>query len=344
MHLIYVKKIVANLFIIALFILSYYLFFLSLEKCFDGEAICCMKFKWMKKKVIQELFSCFLSIILLELIIIKKISWFHSIHFTFVFIFFYSYSHGIYFDDHGLYNIKYFFVILIFFIISLTIIIYILSIKNRKIIFLIILILLILLYIVQELIYNFSNCNDWVKGLNNTYLENNIKKNECRIRIPKYCFYKIGKYFLDRTPCSKTSHNSRLHIIKNSKSPFINKNTIHFGFPLTNHENKFLYKMNGITFKKLYCNEIIDMNNLTLLNSLNDSKPEVSVDFSKNETGVFNVNINFNRTLSDERKNLENLTNPYSNNILYNSYNYFISRFSFKSKFNASTEKDLKIL
>ena len=297
MHLIYVKKIVANLFIIALFILSYYLFFLSLEKCFDGEAICCMKFKWMKKKVIQELFSCFLSIILLELIIIKKISWFHSIHFTFVFIFFYSYSHGIYFDDHGLYNIKYFFVILIFFIISF-----------------------------------------------NTYLENNIKKNECRIRIPKYCFYKIGKYFLDRTPCSKTSHNSRLHIIKNSKSPFINKNTIHFGFPLTNHENKFLYKMNGITFKKLYCNEIIDMNNLTLLNSLNDSKPEVSVDFSKNETGVFNVNINFNRTLSDERKNLENLTNPYSNNILYNSYNYFISRFSFKSKFNASTEKDLKIL
>ena len=29
------------------------------------------------------------------------------------------------------------------------------------------------------------------KGLNKTSLDNNIKKNECKIRIPKHCYYKI---------------------------------------------------------------------------------------------------------------------------------------------------------
>ena len=316
MLFIYFKKIIKNSFIVALFMLSYYLFFLSLEKCLDGEGICCMKFKWMKKKIIQELFSCLLSIILLELIIFKKISCYHIIHFTSVFIYFYSYSHGIYFDDHGLYNIKYYFIILIFFIIIFTIIIYILSIKNKKIIFLIILILLNLFYLIQEVIYNFSSCNEWEKGLNKTSLDNNIKKNECKIRIPKHCYYKIGKYFLESNPCIHISHNPRLYIIKNSKSPFINKNSMNLGFPLTNHNDKYLKRMNGISFKKLYLNDVIDMNNLSLLNSLNNIRPEISVDFSKNQTGIFKVNINYNKSLSEEKKNLENLTNPYSNNII----------------------------
>ena len=313
---IYFKKVIKDSFIIPLFILSYYLFFLSLEKCLDGEGICCMKFEWMKKKIIQELFSCLLSIILLELIIFKKISWLHAIHFTFAFIYFYSYSHGINFDDHGLYNIKYYFIILIFFIITLTIIIYILSIKNKKIIFLIILILLNLLYLIQEVIYNFSNCNEWVKGLNKTSLDNNIKKNECKIRIPKHCYYKIGKNFLESIPCTHISHNPRLFIIQKSKSPFINKYSTNLGFPLTNHNDKYLQRMNGISFKKLYLNDVIDMNNLSLFNSLNDIRPEVSVDFSKNQTGIFNVNINYNKSLSEEKKKLEKLTNPYSNNII----------------------------
>ena len=120
-------------------------------------------------------------------------------------------------------------------------------------------------------------------------MDNNIKKNECKIRIPKHCYYKIGKYFLESNPCVRISHNPRLYIIKNSKSPFINKNSMNLGFPLTNHNNKYLKRMNGISFKKLYLNDVIDMNNLSLLNSLNNIRPEISVDFSKNQTGIFKV-------------------------------------------------------
>ena len=56
--------------------------------------------------------------------------------------------------------------------------------------------------------------------------------------------------------------------------------------------------------------------NLTLLKSLNEKKPEISVDFSKNEKGIMNINLNYDRNLSIKRKQLEDSTNPYSKNIM----------------------------
>ena len=109
------RKKYSNLLIFALFFFSYFSFFLSLERCLEGEDVCCKKVKWMKKKVIEEAISCILIIILFELMIKKKISKLHIIHFVIVFLSFYSISHGIDFDDHGYYNIKFFFIIILFF-------------------------------------------------------------------------------------------------------------------------------------------------------------------------------------------------------------------------------------
>ncbi len=53
-----------------------------------------------------------------------------------------------------------------------------------------------------------------------------------------------------------------------------------------------------------------------MIKSLNGNIPEVSIDYSKNKIGKINVNLNFNKTLSEERKKLEVNTIPYSNNIL----------------------------
>ena len=38
-----------NFIIFFLFLVGYYLYFLSLEKCYEGQDICCMKAKWIKK-------------------------------------------------------------------------------------------------------------------------------------------------------------------------------------------------------------------------------------------------------------------------------------------------------
>ena len=45
-------------------------------------------------------------------------------------------------------------------------------------------------------------------------------------------------------------------------------------------------------------------------------QPEVIVDFSKNSYGEFQINLTFNKTLSEEKKILEKKVKPYSNNIM----------------------------
>ena len=98
-----------NALVLSSFFLNYILFFLSLEKCYEGEDICCTKKEWMEKKIFEESLSIILSIVLFELMFLDIISKFHLIHFSIVFLLYYSYSHGIKFEDHGLYNIKIFF-------------------------------------------------------------------------------------------------------------------------------------------------------------------------------------------------------------------------------------------
>jgi len=54
------------------------------------------------------------------------------------------------------------------------------------------LILVISLFICNYLFVNPANCDDWGKGLNNTYIENDNEKYGCRIVFPKHCYYKIS--------------------------------------------------------------------------------------------------------------------------------------------------------
>ena len=303
------------------FLLNYLLFFCSLEKCTEGEDKCCLKFKWMKKKIIEEALSCVLTIVLFELILLKKISKFHILHFLFIFILFYNYSHGIDFEDHGGYNITFYFVLiapalLILFILN-KIILYI---KKRNLIIFIISILIFLFFFGNLISKTIINCSDWPKGLNNTNIENNKNKYGCQIQFPKTCPYKIGKYFLDpyryfSLNCKNSGPSSKDTFLENSKSPYINQNTFHIGFPLVKKNEKFFIS-NASAFKKLYFDNFIDMNNSTLLDSLGEFKPERSIDFSNNKNGEMHIHLIKNEKLSEERKNLEKSIAPYSNNII----------------------------
>ena len=288
---------------------------------YQGEDVCCLKLSWIKRKVIEESISCIITIILLELIILNKISKFHFFHFITTYFLLYSYSNGITFDDHGYYNIKYFFVIVIFFLLIIFFSKCLLSIKNKKILSLNILFFLLVLFSFRNEINTRFGCDDWKMGLNNTSIDNNKTKYKCLIQNPKFCQYKIGKYILDVNrfssfKCINNAFNPRKKILALSKSPFINDNTFHIGFPLTNKDQKILDNIYPPDFYKYIYNNLIDMNNLTLLNLLQDKKPEISIDFSKNNIGKMNINLNFNSTLSNERKQLEKLSNPYSKNII----------------------------
>ena len=168
------------------------------------------------------------------------------------------------------------------------------------------------------------NCEDWPKGLNNTFIENNSKKYGCQITFPKRCPYNVFKYFLDytkftRKECKNIYIDAKKKILELSKSPYINDSSIHIGFPLTNKDpvcNLDFIDTNNL-IEEFVLKNLVDMENKKVLNKKFKKKlPEIEVDFSKNKYGEMKINLNYNKTLSEERKLLEKKTIPYSNNII----------------------------
>ncbi len=304
-----------------LFIVSYYIFYLSLERCLLGEEPCGNNLKWIYRKFIQVVVSCELLAYLIFKIIFLNLSKLHLIHSLIVFSLFFYHTHGFFFYDHGMYNFLLFFVLLFInlsLILILKAILYIFKIKEKINKFLKVssICLLILIYY-----YKFPDVdcgNEWVKGLNDTSIENDDRKYGCQIKIPKYCQYKLFSRFQDFTKmfhinCSHKKFNSRKIILKYSKSSYINKKTKKFGFPYTNYG--FAGCTDGLDTKiiKGYVQKnIFDLDN----NYKNFSEPEIIVDFSKDSLGELLIDVKYNDSLSKERKDLESKNSPYSNNII----------------------------
>ena len=170
----------------------------------------------------------------------------------------------------------------------------------------------------------YLSCDDWGKGLNKTYIENNKKKHGCSIKIPKLCPFKLGQYFFDVTKwknvnCQNNKRNIKKNLQKYSNSKFINKNTTRIGFPLVNKDKElfinFYYIRNII--KTYVKKNLIDMDNTDLLNKkFKDKIPEIIVDYNHNPIGEIVINLTYNETLSKERKLKEKNVTPYSDNIM----------------------------
>ena len=319
----------SKIYIYLFFFLSYFLYYKSLESCTKGEDKCTkMKF-WIRIKIKEVIFSCLMMIILFELILYKVISRLHLIHMIFNFILFYLYSHGLNFEDHGLYNLRGFIILfIIFFIIFLPInaLIYFIKEKNTKIIIFLHIIKFISFLFLFNVLFNMytTNCNDWPKGLNNTSIDNNSKKYGCQIVFPKRCPYHLFKNFLDFTKiigkeCKKFHINAKQKILKLTNSPYINETVNHIGYPLTNKNLScnidFIDRKN--LMKKCFLENLVDLENKEVLNQYFKNKiPEVEVDFSNNQYGEMNINLNYNKTLSEERILHEKYSTPYSNNII----------------------------
>ena len=107
-----------NILTTLLFSFSYFLYYLSLEKCNSGIDVCGSRIKWIFKKVFQLSASCIISSILFLLIFFNIISKLHIFHFILFFIYFYKKSHGYSFEDHGAFNLIAFFLVFFFIIVS----------------------------------------------------------------------------------------------------------------------------------------------------------------------------------------------------------------------------------
>ena len=328
---IYYKILLKILFysIYTFFFLSYLLYYKSLEPCTQGEDRCNGMKYWIEIKIKEVIFSCLIMVILFELIIYKVISKLHLIHMIFNFILFYLYSHGLNFADHGLYNLRGYlilFIVLFIIFLPINVLIYFIKERNKKIIIFLHIIKFIFSLALCIIFYNIytTNCNDWPKGLNNTLLDNSSKKYGCQIVFPKRCPYQLFKNFLDITKilgkeCKKFHINTKKKLLKLSKSPYINAKVNHIGYPLTNkdlsYSRDFIDRKN--IMRKCFLKNLVDLENKEVLNKYFKNKtPEVEVDFSNNKYGEMNINLNFNKTLSEERILYEINSTPYSNNII----------------------------
>ena len=172
--------------------------------------------------------------------------------------------------------------------------------------------------------YYESDCSEWPKGLNNTFLDNNSTKYGCQIKLPRNCVYKILGFIQDYTKikglhCQNINNkNLKRKLFKYSLSPYITKDTLRFGFPLTNKDHAFFknFKKNN-PINEYVLKNLVDMDNKEILDKyFKDKMPEILIDFSNNDTGKLIIDIHFNKTLSEERKLLEKNSEPYSKNIL----------------------------
>ena len=313
--------------ILILFFLAYYLYYLSLEKCFDGFDICGEKSKWILKKLSQAILSYFILALLFELIILNKASKYHIFHILIVYYYFYSYSHGLDFHDHGYFNFLGCITIvslILFALLPFNGLLFFIK-KKNKIYTLIYIGFLFIIFIFYLFIANsYMNCDDWPRGLNNTYIENNINIHGCLIKSPKICPYKLGKFVFDLTKwrgieCYNNKENTKKKLLNFTNKPYINKNTKRIGFPLVNKEPDLLlnFMEHNNTVLKYIKNNMVDMDNIKLVEEIyKENKPELIVDYTNNPYGEIIIDLKFNKTLSEERKKLEKNSIPYSKNII----------------------------
>ena len=309
----------------SMFLISYFLFFLSLEKCMDGFDECGEKSTWIKIKSIEAIFSALIISISIEGIIFKLISKIHLCHIIFIYIYFFNYSHGIDFQDHGFYNFLGSLIIIILVLLVLTplnILLYLIIVKKNKINALIFVSFLLIFFSLSiKISKTYMNCDDWARGLNNTIIENDINKYSCIINFPQFCPYKIGKYLFDFSKikgmkCDKMKKETKKELLTIAKFNYINNNTKHIGIPLTNKESQLLLWKNSISY--YFRNHLIDMDNSNLVKKIfnKNNYPEMIIDYTQDISGELKINLNYNEAISKERKLLEKNSSPFSDNIM----------------------------
>ena len=211
---------------------------------------------------------------------------------------------------------------------------------NIKIIIIIFCIIFIFIYIKNIDKYS---CYSWNKTLNETYIYNNETLFSCTINIPKKnCLIDIISPILDfsyflNINCSIRKDNEKNYLkqisnLRNESDPK------RIGFPITigdTPEIKGKPAMYSDTLLNYVSNNLINIDSINMT-KYNKKKPEIIVDFNEDPYGKILININHNKSLSEQRSKLS--LNNSSNNILFIfidniSRNHFYRQFKKTAKF-----------
>ena len=292
---------------------------------------------------ILTIISCLLISTYLAFAIYTCSSFYHLIYLIPIYIFFFTQFTGTDAVDHGTYNsigfIFFLFVLVPLVIFILKIIKLIREKEYRKLaIIFIIIAIIIFLY---NTIPNFS-CENWDRGLNNTFIDNDLNKYACKIVTPRKnkCMidsldgvFDFSKIFRPSCSAKGILKNEKKIFLKNIGTLYNNESKLnHFGYPITARD-KFSMEDKGLLKEYMhYVNkETIKMDLFDEKHYPNEPKPEVELFFDENNYGHIKMNVIFNETLSRERNEIAKTKKTLYDNVLI-IYIDAISRNQFKRK------------
>ena len=306
--------------------LYHYLY--SLKGCKNSRAYCLHYYSMNKidEIVVHVLKSGISYSLIFILAYWKLISPSNFFIITSTFLSLYLYDNGDNFENHGYYNF-YGFIILIFLIIPvllyITYIIKLILAKSYKMILCVLIPILINFLIVAIKYQYLLNCNGYHIGLNGMKIDDNKDKYSCFYDYPKKCYIDILSPFMDYS--SFAGNCKTIRNLKEQKKYFTYflieekdyKNTTRFGFPITTNEKYSLRTQNDIKhFNERVSKNIIDMDIYDKQETKNE-RPEVILDFSEDKNGIIKINIEKNKSLSEERKKLGEENRSKFDNILF---------------------------
>ena len=302
--------------------------------------------------------SCLIVTLFVFFIILTRQHFIHLAYVVPIYLFFFIYFKGTNNINHGEYNsmafILYF--IVLSFIFTVVCGVYY-SIKYKKyyipVIFVVVYCFLLWLFRYSNLYLNFS-CENWDKGLNNTFSDNTSKDFGCAMVKPgkNNCYLNALDNLFDFSAVMGYDDCNANKIRDDEYGIFIEylpsklKNRTRFGYPITTSP-KYPYTVGERPegFQHVIYENIIDMDEYekeTNTSVTRDPKPEVQVEFNKSKKGKISIHVNTNETLSKERKRIEEsitddeLIGPYKNVLLI--YLDGVSRPNFFRKLKQTAE------
>ena len=304
------------------------LYIKSLLGCKGDESICVLNSNL--KYILDDIYYCTSSILyflaFLFFLQAQLCSKYQIIIFVLIMIELIYKDRGDNFLHHGILNLSALFILLI--LGELIILIFILIIKFIKkkqyinlFIFSFIIIVSSFLFFIKH-IENYY-CKNWALGLNGTLIDNNKTIYSCSIKIPSNkCLIDIISPFLDvsklfNKKCENREEKEK-YLLKEISYLKNSSEVKRIGYPISIGDEEELkgkpapYSNSLLTFMKLH---LINMNEFDKKNIFKRKKPEVIVDFTENEYGKLNINLNYNQELSNKRMNLSK--DISSNNILF---------------------------
>lgn len=131
----------------------------------------------------------------------------------------------------------------------------------------------------------------------------NIPRNKCLIDI-------FGPFmdFSIFVNCKKRKEKEKNLLINFSNLKNLSKKIKKIGYPITiGNEEEIMSALYGKELYNYVLNNLINMDDKNYIRNLNDKyKPEIILDFTNNKYGELKIRLNYNKTLSDRRKLLEN--------------------------------------